>query len=415
MQGELAIVILFSIATGVALAARYLKIPYTVALVLAGLALGPTHLRPPELTQQLLYSVFLPGLLFEAAYHLKFEEFRRSGLRLMALAVPGVIVGMLVTAALLVLGARFLREPLEFGYALVFGAIVAATDPIAVVALFKEVGAPRGLTVLVEGESLLNDGTAVVLFSVVMTLVGSGGSSWVGAALFFVRVVGIGVGIGAAFGLGVALLMKCVDDPMIEIALTAIAAYGSFAFAERVHGSGVLATVTAGMLCGSYAAKVAMTETTRNAVESFWGFVAFALNSIVFLLMGFIVDLRGLALAWPPIVVAFLASLIARAAVVYLVSVALHRTKEHLPWAWSAVLSWGGLRGALSMVLALALPGEFPHRATIVAMTFGVVILSLLVQGLTVSRALRWFGVRAIEPFNEAGTASKGTRRSPVQ
>lgn len=395
MDHALNIVVLFSIATAVALAARFLKLPYTVALVVAGLALGPTHLvRPPALTQELLYSLFLPGLLFEAAYHLKFAEFRRSKVRLLSLAIPGVVVGMLVTAALLVASSRFgFGAALGFGYSLVFAAIVAATDPIAVVALFKEVGAPRGLTVLVEGESLLNDGTAVVLFALVLAVVGGGESSVFGAGLFFARVVLVGIGVGAALGLGTAWIMKRLDDPMLEITLTVIAAYGSFAVAEHFHGSGVLATVSAGMLCGSYAANVAMTPETEGAVTGFWQYVAFALNSIVFLLMAFSVQVRTLVANWQAIVIAYLVSLVARAAVVGLVSLALRPTREHVPWSWSAILTWGGLRGALSMVLALGLPEAFPHREAIVAMTTGVVILSILFQGLTISRTLRWFGV----------------------
>lgn len=387
-------VLLFTLATAVALIARRLKLPYTLALVFAGLALGPTHLvHPPRLDQELLYALFLPGLLFEASYHLKFEELRRNKARILALALPGVVAGMLIIASMLVLAGRSgLSTAIGFGRALVFAAIISATDPIAVVALFREIGAPRLLSVLVEGESLLNDGTAVVLFAVAMTLVGGGGSL-ASASLLFARVVLVGVVVGIALGFGAALIMKRSDDPMIHITLTTIAAYGSFAVAERAHGSGVLATVTAGMFCGSYAAERVMSARTRGAVESFWEYVAFAFNSIVFLLIGFIVDLRALAAEWRAVVIAYVASLVARAAIVHGVSFLLHRTRERVPWSWSAVLTWGGLRGALSMVLALALPEDFPHRETIVAMTFGVVLATLVVQGLTLSGLLRWMRI----------------------
>jgi len=392
MHGALAVVILFSVATAVALAARRVNVPYTVALVIAGLALGPTRwIEPPALGQDLLYSLFLPGLLFEAAYHLKFGELRQSPLRLLLLAVPGVVVGAVVTAGLLVAGGeRVATDALPFRYAMVFGAIVAATDPIAVVALFKALGAPRALVVLVEGESLLNDGSAVVLVSVLMMVVGgSGGATWSTAAAMFLRVVSLGVAVGAGFGLASSLLMKRVDDPMIEITITLIAAYGSFTLAERLHGSGVLATVTAGVFTGSYAAEMAMSPATKSAVVAFWAYVAFALNSIVFLLVGFSVSLRGLLVAWRPILIAYLASLVARALLVSVVALLLHRTRERIPWSWGALISWGGLRGALSMVLALSLPPPFPYRDLIVTMTFGVVLLSLLVQGLSIARLVR--------------------------
>lgn len=396
MPTALTLVTLFSVATGVAIVTRYLKVPYTVALVVIGLALGPTHLlHPPQLTQELLYSFFLPGLLFEAAYHLELGELWRSKLRLFSLALPGVIASMLATAALLVAASRAgLAEPLALGGALVFASIVAATDPIAVVALFKELGAPRGLRVLIEGESLLNDGTAIVLYTAALAMVGNGGLSAWGAVAFFVRVVALGIALGAALGWIAALVMRRVEDPMIAIAATTIAAYGSFAWAERIGGSGVLATVTAGLLCGSVAS-ARMGLESKKTITSFWDYVAFAFNSIVFLLVGFIVDAPALLRLWRPISVAYLVIVLTRGAMVFLVALALHRTREHVPWTWSAILTWGGLRGALSMVLALALPADFPHRATIVTMTFGVVVLSLLVQGLTISGALRRLGLVA--------------------
>ena len=395
MPSDLWLIALFTIATGVAIIAKKLRVPYTVSLVLAGLVLGPTHLvTPPDLGQGLLYSIFLPGLLFEASYHIAPEDLRTTKTSIVALAVPGVVVGMLLTAGMLALAGRTVAgEALPFQYALVFAAIVAATDPIAVVALFKEIGAPRRLGVLVEGESLLNDGTAIVLFSVVMAVVGGGEASWASGSLFFLRVVGVGVAVGAVFGLAASFVMKRVEDVRIEITLTTIAAYGSFAVAEHVHGSGVLATVTAGLICGGYAARVAMTEASRHAVAGFWEYVAFALNSLVFLLVGFTVDARALIAHWDVIAIAFVVSTVARAIVVYFVSFALRRTRESIPWSWAAVITWGGLRGALSMVLALALPKAFPHRESIIAMTFGVVILSLFVQGLSVTRLLRWLRI----------------------
>jgi CPA1 family monovalent cation:H+ antiporter len=397
MNTSLALVLLFSIATIVALVIRRLKIPYTVALVIVGLGLGQTHLlHVPVLSQELLYTVFLPGLIFEAAYHLEYTHVRESKWMILGLVAPGVVMGTLFTAALLLVAGR--ADPaasLPLRPAILFAALIAATDPIAVVALFKEVGAPRRLSVLVEGESLLNDGTAVVLLTTLLALFAGTSMSIADAAIFFARTVGIGVAVGAALGFGVALVIRRVDEPVIEITLTAIASYGSFAIAEDLHGSGVLATVTAGMICGSYIAKVAMSERTRASMASFWEWVAFALNSIIFLLIGFAVDIHTLLDAWMPICIAYVVSIVVRVVVVGVMTIVLRRTRERITWSWSIVLAWGGLRGALSMVLALALPDTIPHRDRIVAMTFGVVLLSLVVQGLTMGSALRWFGITA--------------------
>ncbi len=185
MSTEVVFTILFVVAAGVAILARRIRVPYTVALVVAGLVLGSLRLlQPPHLTKELLFSVFLPGLVFEAAFHLEFREFRRNALPVVALAVPGVVVSMLATA----LGVRPIVNALagapvlSWTDALVFGALIAATDPIAVVALFRSLGAPRRLTVLIEGESLLNDGTAVVLFTLILGLANGAAACWWGAA-----------------------------------------------------------------------------------------------------------------------------------------------------------------------------------------------------------------------------------------
>jgi CPA1 family monovalent cation:H+ antiporter len=403
MHVELALVALFSVATGVAIMARRLKVPYTVALVLAGLMLGTaTDFEPLHLTKELVYAVFLPGLVFEAAFALDFKKFWASKLAIFSLALPGVVVAIVLTAGFLVPAANGLHFVEDFTRAdgLIFAAVIAATDPIAVVALFKSMGVPKRLAVLLEGESLLNDGTAVVLFTLVLAFATGKESSTAFAVVEFVKVVGMGIVIGGTVGWAVALVIKEVDDPMIEITLTTIAAYGSFVAAESFHFSGVIATVTAGMLCGNYAARVGMSPSTRVAVSTFWEYLAFALNSLVFLLIGFEVHVDGLVAAWKPILVAYLAVTAGRAIVLVLIGGALTRTKEKVPWSWTAVLTWGGLRGSLSMVLVLGLPAALPHRDLLVTMTFGVVILSIFVQGLTMGpllRALKLVGLRPAE------------------
>ncbi|MEO6525198.1 MAG: cation:proton antiporter, partial [Gemmatimonadaceae bacterium] len=175
--------------------------------------------------------------------------------------------------------------------------------------------------------------------------------------------------------------------------LTTIAAYGSFVAAERLHLSGVIATVTAGLVLGTYGREVAMSPTTRAGVDAFWEYTAFALNSVVFLLIGFEVRPTGLLTIAVPIMVAFLAVAVSRLGVVFAVAAAFRRTSERISPAWAAALTWGGLRGGLSMVLALALPNSFPMRRLLIDLTFGVVLLSLLVQGLSMQRFVKRIGV----------------------
>jgi CPA1 family monovalent cation:H+ antiporter len=417
MHPEIAFVALFSIATAVALVARWLKVPYTVALVVAGLGLGAAHaFEPPHLTKELLYAVFLPGLIFEAAFALEFKHFWHNKLAIFSLAIPGLIAAIALTAVTLIPVANGLHFVDEFTVAdgLIFASVIAATDPIAVVGLFKSLGAPKRLGVLVEGESLLNDGTAVVVFTLVMAFVGGRAFSAPVAILDFTRVVGMGVLIGATIGYAVSVVIHRVDDAMLEITLTTIAAYGSFVAAEHFHYSGVIATVTAGMLCGNHAARTGMSPSTRVAVATFWEYLAFALNSIVFLLIGFEVRVEALAAAWVPIVVAYLCVTAGRAVVIFAVAALLRPTRERMPFSWATVQVWGGLRGSLSMVLVLGLPTDFAHRDLLVAMTFGVVILSILVQGVTMSPLLKRFGLvahsKAMDAYDRLRASLKASR-----
>jgi CPA1 family monovalent cation:H+ antiporter len=396
VQLETTLMLLFIVATAVAIGVRRIAVPYTVALVLAGLGLGLVHaFEAPNLTKALLFNIFLPGLIFEAAFHIDFKQFWRNRIAITSLALPGVVAATAVTTLILTPVANSLHFEQDFTwqYALVFGALISATDPIAVVAIFKSLGVPKRLAVLVDGESLLNDGTAIVFFTLSLALVNGAAVNTGGLAWDFVRIVGIGALIGAGVGLGVSQVIKQVDDPMVEISLTTIAAYGSFLTAEHFHYSGVIATVAAGMFCGNYAARVGMSPSTLVAVEAFWEYVAFALNSIVFLLIGLEVKFPLLLASWLPILVAYLVVTVTRGLIVFGASSLLRRTRERMPWAWSVVLSWGGLRGGLPMVLVLSLPAVFPHRDLLVSMTFGVVILSILVHGLTMSPLLRWLKV----------------------
>ena len=393
-------IVLFCVATAIAVAVRRLRVPYTVVLVLAGLVLGSFHVvEPVHLTKELLFTVFLPGLLFEAAFHIDSVVFRRLWIAVTALAIPGVVVAIAITAVIVTVGLRAFGIVPDFawGTAMVFAAIVAATDPVAVTALFRELNAPEDLLVLVEGESLFNDGTSIVFLSLILAYVAGTPMTAVGLARDFITVAGGGAVMGAVIGFVATQVIRRLDDPMIEIALTTIAAYGSFVLAEDLHVSGVIATVVAGMLCGNLGRQGAMSATTRFVLESFWEYIAFALNSVIFLLIGFEVSLGTLAASWREIAIAYIAVLIARSVVVYggrrLFKPLTRGGGPPRPASWSVILVWGGLRGALSMVLALSLAADLAHRGLVVTMSTGVVVLSLLIQGLTMAPLLQHLGI----------------------
>jgi len=389
------LVILSLIATVVWLAARRLRVPYTVALVVAGLVLGSTHVFPaPALTRNVMFGLVLPALIFEAAFDLELEEVRRDGVTLASLAVPGVIaaIGATVLAfppllsLLGVVGAGGSTQTV----ALVFAALMSTTDPVAVVALFRALDAPRRLQVIVEGESLLNDATAIIFLTLAVESVGQTATAFVVGDFFYV--IGAAVIVGGVVGVAASAIIRRLSEPTLELLLTTIAAYGSFAGAEAIHASGVIATVAAGLMCGSRAGRSVMSATARIATATFWDYLAFVLNSFVFLSVGLMVRIPTLIGSWRAIVTAYAVVTASRVVVTTGIS-ALLPDRLRLPNRWTAILSWGGLRGALSIVLALSLPEAFPARELLVTMTFGVVVLSIFVQGVTVGPALRWLGL----------------------
>lgn len=403
-------ILLLCIATTVAIAAGRLRIPYTIALVVTGLVFGTLDIVSlPHLTKELLFDVFLPGLLFEAAYHLHPRELRASAATIGILAVPGVIVAIGLTAVLLVAAFTVLgMEPrVSWPTALVFGGVIAATDPVAVTALLRQVAAPRRLEVLLESESLLNDGTSIVLLGLIIAYLSGEEPTMLALGLDFVGITFGGAAAGIVIGWVVTHIIRQIDDASIEITLTTIAAYGSFVVAEHFHASGVIATVAAGVMCGNPGRLRAMSDATHQAVDSFWGWAAFVLNSAVFLLLGAEVSLPVLARAWPAIAIAVVAVLVARGMVVFGTTALLSRTGERMPLSWSAAMTWGGLRGALSLVLALALPASLPDRSLIVTLTAGVVVVSLVGQGLSMRPLLRRLRIQA--PGATPGSAPTAT------
>ena len=387
------IIVLLLVAAAVALIAPRARIPYTVALVVAGLLLGVVPLlHPPPLTKELLFAVFLPGLLFEASVQLEAAEFWRNRVVIFSLALPAVALSTVIVASALVLLLPFAGTTIGWGAAFVFATLIAATDPIAVVALVRTLGAPVRLAVLIEGESLLNDGTAAVSFATAVAFVLGAEPNAGTLVIDFIYAIAIAIVVGGGVGLVTRTLLAWLNDAMVMITITTAAAYGSFLIAEDMHASGVIAAVTAGLLSGTKATQRAIPNESRAVLRAFWDYVAFALNSIVFLLIGFQAGVGKLLTEWRLIVAAFLIVTLTRLVVTYAVVRTVSNPRTFPP-RWTPVLAWSGLRGSLAMVLALSLPPETVHRDEIVTMTIGVVVLSILIQGLTVGPLLRRLGL----------------------
>ena len=376
------------VAAVVAMLTRRLGIPYSVGLVAGGITLGMLPFAPEiHLTKELVFAAILPPLLFEAAFYLHWDQLRRDFSVIAVLATLGVMLSASVTAA----GMHFLLGWQWIG-ALVFGALIAATDPVSVLATFKEAKARGRLLVLIEAESLLNDGTAAVALSVVVALSSGQPLAPLGITAMLFKAIGGGVLCGAVVALGALLLVGRTDDHLVEITFTTIAAYGSFLLAERLGLSGVLATITAGLVMANFKSFGGISDKGQEAVQSFWEYAAFVANSLVFLLIGLHGARQNLAAKWLPAVVAIAVVTLGRAVAIYPCCILFSRSSLRVTRKHQHVLFWGGLRGALALALALGLPDEIPHREEIVTVSFAVVAFSVFVQGLTIKPLLRKMG-----------------------
>ncbi len=378
-------VALVAVAVVAALIVRLIAIPYTVALVVLGLAAAQIFSEEHfEISPEVVLVVLLPGLIFDAAFRIDIRELRASIAGVAVLAAPGVIISAGVVAAILHF-ATGMRADLAF----VIGAMVSATDPAAVLATFRRLGSPTRLATLVEGESLFNDGTGLVVFVIAIQAVQSD-VVITGAILQFFITVGVSILIGLVGGLVVSFIVTRVDDHLVETTISLALAYGTYVVADALHESGIIATVTAGIVLGNVGRRFGMSETTRQAIDSVWEFLAFVLTAVVFLLVGLAITLESLRNAIGPILWAILAVLIGRALVVYVLLNGASRLAffggiaPRLPTSWLNVLWWSGLRGAVAIAMALSLPLDFPNRALLQEITFGVVLFTLFVQGTTI-------------------------------
>ena len=385
---ETLVIELLLIVSIVAIAVRRLRIPYTVALVIVGLLITFQSTLKFELTPELILALFVPPLVFEAAFHLNITELRRNLLAILLLAVPGVVLTTFIIGGMLVFGLK-----LSFPIALVFGALIAATDPVAVVALFRTLGVPKRLSVLIEGESLFNDGTAIVLFNLMLVITLTGSFDLINSVAGFFRISIGGIIVGLILGWLISQLISRLDHYLIETTLTTVLAFGSYLVAEKLGVSGVLAVLAAGLVNGNISQN-GMSPTSRIVIFNFWEYVAFLANSLVFLLLGLQVNITDLLASWQAILWAVLAVIISRFIVVYGLSWLVNRVSEPVPLRWQHILIWGDLRGAISLALALSLPLSLgSDRDLLRVMAFGVVLFTLLVQSTTMAPLIRWLKI----------------------
>ncbi len=398
---------LLAASVAVAILTRRWAIPSSVVLVVVGFGIaliGPSVSVSTTLpvSPDLLLAIVLPGLVFEAAFRTNVDVLRPTAGGIFLLAIPGVVIVAGIVA--LILTATTVLTPTE---AFVVGAMVAATDPAAVLATFRQVRVPDRLATTVEMESLVNDGTGIVLFALALDLLAGHGSLGGAALEFVVSVVGSSL-LGAIVGWASARLVQRVDDHVIELTVTIVLAYGTYLIAATLGGSGVIATLVAAGVFG-HLARGALSDRATETIDVVWELVAFLLTAAVFLLVGVSLAPGTLVHAVGPIGWGILAILVARAVVVYGLLGGATRlfggrggdrdrdrpTGAPIPLAWLHVLFWAGLRGAVSVALALSLPADLVNRDLLQGITFGVVLFTLLVQGTTVSWVVRRSGAGA--------------------
>jgi CPA1 family monovalent cation:H+ antiporter len=300
-------------------------------------------------------------------------------------------VGVILSAGITTLGMHFLAS-WQWLSALAFGVLIAATDPVSVIATFRESGAHGRMVLLVEAESLFNDGTAAVFFTMILDLLVGRPPSAVDVGVQLLVKVGGGLLCGIVVGGFALLLAGNTQDHLLEIALTTVAAYGSFLLAEHFHVSGVLATLAAGLMLGNLRSRGRISERGREAIQAFWEYAAFVSNSLIFLLIGIREGTQDFRAVWAPALIAILLVTLGRAAAVYPCCALFAGSQQRVPLAQQNILFWGGLRGALALALALALPEEIASHDTIVTVSFAVVAFSIFVQGLTMKPLLRAAG-----------------------
>lgn len=400
------------------LAAVFIKrlyLPYTVILVIVGIILSifsrfaPFHfLNALELSPDLVFYLFLPMLIFEGAYNIRFLELKSSLKTISVLSVVSLLVSAAFIGGLLFYLFSFVGIKISFLTLLLFGALISATDPIAALAIFKEIGVAKRLRLLLDGESLFNDGTALVLFQVVMGIIIAGGFSMgiLSAAFlkFWILVVG-GILCGVVMGWIFAKIIEKVHNlAAVEITLTLILAHITFIFAEKFFGvSGVIATLSAGLMIGNYG-RYKISPSVRDFMEHFWSYASFLANSLIFLLIGLSIREVPLFEYWLPILITLAVVVISRFVSIFAVvpfTNMLFKKEGVVPLSWQFLLSWGGLRGALPFAMVLLLPKDFEYKNLLLVMTLSTVFFTLLIQATTIKKIIRFFKLHIFSSAEE--------------
>lgn len=383
------ILLFFLAAAAISLLAERLHLPYTIALLIAGLAAGRWHLIPPvTVTPEALFIALILPLLFDGGLHLPITELARYGWLIGSLAVVGSLA-----AAALIGGAAALMWHVPARAALLLGAIASAIDPVSVIALVREANLDRRLGTILEGEAVFNDAVAIVLFTLAVAPHAPGTLEAVGR---FAWLLGAGAIVGVGLGLAVAAGLGRVRQHLVEMLGSLVLAIGAFLAADSVGGSGVIAVVAAGVVLGNAAPRV-LTATGQQTLRTVWEAITFLGNSALFLLIGLtipwkpLLDLAGL------ILVVVLAALAARAAAVYGLAAVGGRSSTPVPRAWQHVVVWGGLRGGVAIALVLGLPGALPGRHEVATAVYGLVIFTLLGQGLSMPVLIRRAGASQLD------------------
>lgn len=406
------LLILLAISMFVIAIAKKMDIPYSIALVIVGLLLGLTHIPVLEeaetyitqshVFQAIIISLFLPILLGDATLKLPFSHLKEQSKPVLALAFGGTLLSFVIIAF-----SSYYLLGLPLIVAFTFASLMSATDPISVISIFKSLGVPKSVVTIIEGESLFNDGIAVVLFQIssvyLLTYMEMG---WVGLGsglLLFLKFALGGIAVGALLGYIFSQIIRFYDDYPLEIGFSMLLFFGSYFIAEHFHVSGVIAVVVSGLIFGSYGARIGMSETTETNINSFWDVVTLIANSLIFLMIGLEIKNIDFSDKWLMIALAILIVLAGRTVALY-ASVSMLR---NFPKSWKSVLNWGGLKGSLSIALALSLPLSFEGRESILVLTFSVVLFSLLVQGLTIKPLVLRLGLGGGNREGESSTRMK--------